>query len=52
VFGLLAGGLLLAVLAAPVLRFAQAGAQQLLVPTDYVDAVLGARPVSRGGGRP
>jgi multicomponent K+:H+ antiporter subunit D len=52
VFGLLAGGLLLAVLAAPVLRFAEAGAQQLLAPTDYVDAVLGARPVSRGGGRP
>ncbi|ANX04048.1 monovalent cation/H+ antiporter subunit D [Immundisolibacter cernigliae] len=52
VFGLLAAGVLLAVLAAPVLRFTDAAAQQLLAPTGYIDAVLGARPVLRGGVTP
>ncbi len=44
---LLVGGLLLVVLAAPVLRFTEAGAQQLLAPAGYIEAVLGARPVQR-----
>jgi hypothetical protein len=52
VFTLLICGVLLAVLAAPVLQFAEAGARQLLAPTSYIDAVLGARPVPRAGGTP
>jgi multicomponent K+:H+ antiporter subunit D len=52
VFTLLICGVLLAVLAAPVLQFAEAGARQLLAPTSYIDAVLGARPVARAGGTP
>ena len=52
VCALLACGVLLALLAAPVVRFAEAGARQLLAPAGYIDAVLGARPVPRAGGTP
>ena len=44
---LLGACLLLALAAAPVARFTQAAAGQLLAPADYVAAVLGATPVSR-----
>ena len=46
---LLAACLLLALAAAPVVRFTQAAAGQLLAPAAYVTAVLGATPVQRSG---
>jgi multicomponent K+:H+ antiporter subunit D len=46
---LLAACLLLALAAAPVVRFAQAAAGQLLAPAAYVTAVLGTTPVQRSG---
>jgi hypothetical protein len=40
---------LLALAAAPVVRFTQATAGQLLASAEYVTAVLGAVPVQRSG---
>jgi multicomponent K+:H+ antiporter subunit D len=49
---LLGASLALAVAAAPVQRYTQATAQQLLAPVAYAKAVLGLRPVARAGVRP
>jgi multicomponent K+:H+ antiporter subunit D len=49
VWALLGACVVLTVLAGPMHRYTRAAAEQLLAPQAYIERVLGAAPVTRGG---